>query len=317
LCANFLIVGGGNLGSRHLQGLAQLPNPATIDVYDPNSSALDRCAQRVAEITPKSESIHKIRYFTSSSDLDFNYDLAINAVTSEHRLASLHDTVDLSHNWILEKILTQNSSNLTSLCQLFDNRANVWVNHMMRELQWLKSFKDTIQKETIQHISIDGMDWSMACNLTHHLDFISWICNANLVSLNVDGLDKSWRLSKRTGNYDICGKVSAEFENSTTAQFISRSDGPDRLTVIETDRNSWIIDEIQAEVRKDNKVMFAGEFDRQSNLTKKLAEDILDHDTCNLPYLHDCITNHRIFIDAFLTHWKNTVEPEAEAVPIT
>lgn len=317
MVANLLIVGGGDLGSRHLQGLAQLSNPATIDVYDPSTFSLKRCAQRVAEISSKCVSIHNIRYCTSPSDLDTNYDLAINAVTSKHRLASLCDAGEYSRNWILEKILTQNSSDLATLCHLLDGCANVWVNHMMRELQWLKNFKNTIQNETVKHVTTDGMDWSMACNLTHHLDFISWICNAKLVSLNTCGLDEDWRLSKRAGNFDICGEVTAEFENSTTAQFISRSDGPDRLTVIETDRNTWVIDEIQAEVRKNDRVVFAGQFDRQSKLTKKLAEDILEHGTCNLPRLNECITNHRIFIDAFLAHWKKTVEPKATLVPIT
>ena len=134
MVANLLIVGGGDLGSRHLQGLAQLSNPATIDVYDPSTFSLKRCAQRVAEISSKCVSIHNIRYCTSPSDLDTNYDLAINAVTSKHRLASLCDAGEYSRNWILEKILTQNSSDLATLCHLLDGCANVWVNHMMREL---------------------------------------------------------------------------------------------------------------------------------------------------------------------------------------
>ena len=110
-------------------------------------------------------------HHTNISTLRTNYDLGINATTSGLRLDSLRLTADKANCWILEKILSQNAADLDEIISVTEHCEKVWVNYMMRELTWLQDLKHEISKEKIRTIKLEGMNWSLACNLIHHLDF--------------------------------------------------------------------------------------------------------------------------------------------------
>ena len=315
--SKFLIVGGGNLGSRHLQGLAKISEPAIIDVIDPKRGALDLCAERLAETTNQQTSRHKVSYHTDISTLRTNYDLGINATTSGLRLDSLRLTADKANCWILEKILSQNAADLDEIISVTEHCEKVWVNYMMRELTWLQDLKHEIGKEKIRTIKLEGMNWSLACNLIHHLDFATWIGNAELLNLDTSKLDQIWYSSKRPGHKEICGQVVARLSNGIEASYKSISNGEPRFTEIQTDKNTWIVDEIGARILLKGKTKFSGIFDRQSSLTTKLAQDFLTGRNHNLPLLSEAAGTHKIFIEAFLEHWRQTVDSNAKSVPIT
>ena len=46
------VIGAGQLGGRHLQGLARLSLPCEIDVVDPSPVSLDSARKRFSEIPP-------------------------------------------------------------------------------------------------------------------------------------------------------------------------------------------------------------------------------------------------------------------------
>lgn len=313
----YLLVGGGNLGSRHLQGLIGLEVPAQIDVLDPNIASLDLCWQRVEEARQDTTPDHQIRYLTNSEDLDNDYDLGINATTSAYRVSSLRPTAHRARYWILEKVLTQNEAQLDEVLELIAGCEGAWSNLMMRELVWCQDFQRQISAETIQSYHVEGKNWSMACNIIHHLDFVSWISSAQLKHINTEGLSPTWYPSKRAGNFEILGQLNANFEKDIFASFTSYDDGNDRLSTITTEQNVWILDEIKAQIRKQDKVIFAGAFDRQSQLTKDLAKRIIKSGKCNLPKMGWAAETHRIFIRSMLNHWRHTIDEHAEYVPIT
>ena len=130
-------------------------------------------------------------------------------------------------------------------------------------------------------------------------------------------LSSNWHESKRPNFFETFGEVTAEFSNGMSAKYASRRTGPPRLTKIKTGTANWAIDEINAKVFRENKVVFSGTFDRQSQLTTRLARDILNDKRCNLPLIEEASKIHKIFIDAFLKHWQNTVDCYAKRVPIT
>lgn len=305
------------MGSRHLQGLAKLSEPTTIDIFDPKRSALDLCIERFNETVHPELALHNVRCHTSANTLLGAYDLGINATTSGPRLESLKLTAHRANCWILEKILSQNSSDLDEMLMLTKDCEKVWVNYMMRELKWLQDFKFAMDSEKLHSIELDGLDWSLACNIIHHLDFAVWISDANLLKLYTGNLDKNWFKSKRSGYYEICGEVIAHFSNGMRARFASRSDGPARLTKIKTDRNIWVLDEISAKISLEGKTIFSGSFERQSSLTTKLVQDFLNGKNLRLPTLTEAASTHKIFIEEFLSHWRQTVDPNASRVPIT
>ena len=182
---NFLIVGGGNLGSRHLQGILHLATPVNVDVLDPQKNALDLCNVRAQEVLKETTTPHQIEYHSSDETLRADYDLGINATSSSGRVASLRLTASKAKFWILEKILTQNSEDLSELLNLTKQCDGVWVNYMMRELDWLQNLKNELAREIIEEIELDGLklvhsvqfdtslgfcfvDWGVCTRLTGH-----------------------------------------------------------------------------------------------------------------------------------------------------
>ena len=77
-----LIIGAGNLGSRHLQGLGKTKNKFNITVLDPNDSALAKaklCYKEILRSNP-----YQTVNFVNSLDLVRNSaDLAIIATTAD------------------------------------------------------------------------------------------------------------------------------------------------------------------------------------------------------------------------------------------
>ena len=64
---NIAIVGAGQLGSRHLQGLAKSSNQLRIYVVDPDNKALSLSEKRYLDVS-KSE-FNKVSYLQSIMDL--------------------------------------------------------------------------------------------------------------------------------------------------------------------------------------------------------------------------------------------------------
>ena len=82
------IIGAGQLGSRHLQGLAQINFEASIEVVDPNKTSLEIAKQRFKEC-PDNQNIISASYFQTLSSLSYDVDIAIIATGSKFRFQVL------------------------------------------------------------------------------------------------------------------------------------------------------------------------------------------------------------------------------------
>jgi len=71
------VIGAGNIGSRHLQALANLKYEAEIYVVDPDKKALSTAKERYENIINNSSSPHTINYLSSFNDLPNSLDFAI------------------------------------------------------------------------------------------------------------------------------------------------------------------------------------------------------------------------------------------------
>ena len=112
------------------------------------------------------------------------------------------------------------------------------------------------------HHQAEGMNWSLANNLIHHLDFATWIGNAELLNLVVSRIRPNLVPSKRPGHKSLrssCGKILCQ--TVSEASYKSISNGEPRLTEIQTDKNTWIVDEIGARILLNGKTKFSGIFD--------------------------------------------------------
>src|SRR6185295_6672376 len=94
---NIILVGAGQIGSRHLQALTLLKTNAQIDVVDPSRESLDTTRQRFEEAQKNSKARHEVRYSTEiSSQLKKSYDFGIIATSSAVRRNSVDQLLKVS-----------------------------------------------------------------------------------------------------------------------------------------------------------------------------------------------------------------------------
>ena len=105
---NIAIIGSGQLGSRHLQGLAKIDMEINIEVADLNVQSLELARKRYEEI-PANPSVKSISFFQSIEDLNDSLDLVIVATNADIRYELVVQLLRAKKvkNIILEKVVFQ------------------------------------------------------------------------------------------------------------------------------------------------------------------------------------------------------------------
>ena len=102
------IIGAGQLGSRHLQGLTKIKQVIQITMIDSNPSALEIARQRFIEM-PENPLIQSVAYLDSLEEFDEPVELAIIATNADQRRNVIEELVSNSRvkYLILEKVVFQ------------------------------------------------------------------------------------------------------------------------------------------------------------------------------------------------------------------
>ena len=125
------IIGFGNIGKRHLEGLLKSKHKLDIFLVDPNIDSLKDKNNIIFE----NNVIHKIHFMDNVKLLPSKIDIAIISTTSSVRKAvieSLIEIVQLKY-LILEKVVFQEIAHFKYFKKLFsDNNITTFVNCPMR-----------------------------------------------------------------------------------------------------------------------------------------------------------------------------------------
>ena len=313
-----LLVGAGQLGSRYLQGLAQVEQPLSVQVVEPSHSSVNLAQQRLADVQLSNKvdiQFHETIEYCSS-----DYDLAIIATPSHCRpdvVANVNSCCKIN-GWILEKILAQSASELRRIEQALKFSDRVWVNTPRRIMPWYESIKKELfsTSANLRSVRVSGGCWGLACNSIHFIDLVSWLSNSQVRSVSSSDLIK-WSKSKRIGCYEVFGKLNVEFMNQTQLELIcDESDSKLQIEIIASDEN-WLISESDGKAISSLGHEIVGELDYQSSLTAPLVHQILTTGYCRLPSLADSASQHRPLLDSLLKHWNNSQGITDLIVPIT
>ena len=139
---NVLVVGAGQIGSRHLQGLVSVRLNLNIMVVDISNFSLDSAKLRWVE-AGGNQSHHKIEWCKKIPGDIKNIDLAI-VTTSSLGRATLVEQLALSVNvnyWVFEKVLAQSRQELDLIEYATSNAKNAWVNTPRRLMTWYQKLK--------------------------------------------------------------------------------------------------------------------------------------------------------------------------------
>ena len=286
---SIIIIGVGQIGSRHLQALKAVKKPLNIIVVDSSNESLKVAKIRYDAMDTRGGK-HVLNY-TDAIPRDQNFEIAIIATSSKPRAAITEKLLKTNkvRYLILEKILFQKKDDYSKISKLINaKKIKAWVNCPMRVMPFYASLKKEFDGKKITYI-LYGNQSGMATDLIHHVDFISFMTDSTSLDIDTRLLDKKLKTSKRSGYLETMGSLSVFFKNSS--QLLVRCDNngqsPKIIEIFDEEKRYTIFEnKNMATVSKapDWKIgKLKLNLPYQSQLTTTVVENLFNNGKSNLP----------------------------------
>lgn len=320
-----LIIGAGEIGSRHLQGIAGVKENLSISVIDPSIDSLNLSKKRFFEVQ-KENNEHVISFSQNLSQME-NLDLAIIATSSNVRKKVFLDLLEygIPKYIIFEKFAFQKHNDFYEISRLLKkNKIRAWVNCPNRTFPSYKNIKKKLTNTKEIFMCVAGGNWGLASNSIHYLDLFSYLIDSSNIKIASSEIDKTLYKSKREGFYELGGEIlfKSEFNSSLFLRDIKSSKRSVNIT-ISTEEFNVNIDESSSSctIQSANNLWkheingFSIPF--QSTLTTELADHLLNTGKCELIDFNDSIDLHSILLKLFLDKFNKRLEEQIDYCPIT
>ncbi|MFQ6026874.1 MAG: hypothetical protein ACE5Q6_05085 [Dehalococcoidia bacterium] len=323
-----LIVGCGQLGSRHLQAVASLPLVREVELVDPRPEGLELGRERLAQISNLQPSI-TFRWLSSLEEATPSGDLCIVATQADIRCQVVHQVVDqLKYsNFLLEKLVAQSTSEYLGLLQFSqENSLRVWVNCKARahfSHQRAKSKLDPAEPITFSHI---GGNHGLANNGIHAADLFVFYDGTDHIEAAGANIDPILHSTKRGSDiYDLSGTLygSSEKGSPFILSFAASHTGPAHFSITSPRYRAFIDDmsKLFYESTLENDWAWRQvPFDANlmvSHMTRSFAADILQLGTCELPTLEECFPAHQYILNSLRPCFNQLLSTKDERCPVT
>jgi predicted dehydrogenase len=317
------IIGAGQLGSRHLQGLKTAQLDMKIEIVDTSEESLAVARERYNQVAENSH-ISEIRFIKTVNELSEELDLVIIATGAAPRYAITSDLIKLKKvkNILFEKVLFQKTEEYNEIEKLLaQNHIQAWVNCPRRMYSFYSELKERFSDSSQLIFSVSGGDWGLGCNSIHFIDCLAFISGAKQFTINTAALDRTAHASKRAGYIEFSGMLSAVSERGDILSLISQSDSNSPLIIsIQGNKYSVVIDETNRLLHsfengkwetKNIQVQF------QSQLTGIAAEQIVLKGTSQLTPFAESESLHLAFIKPLLEFYNELTGIDSKICPIT
>lgn len=303
---NITLIGAGNLGRRHLEGLLKLPQEKSIWVVDASLVSLEE-ARRLFSPGGSASPAHTMRFHTSIGSLPEKLDYVVVATSSNVRLAVMEELLEgrTVKSMLLEKVLFQRQADYAAAAALIAQKGvRTWVNTARRAMDTHQSIKQYFEGEVITYFDVRGGEWGLGCNGIHFIDFLSFLVESAKLTVSADELDRSIVASKRPGFGEFTGTLRGRIGAAEFALSATRGSMAPLLVTIRSESKTCILDESRGQaflrdsqadpVWRDMK--FSLPF--ISDLSTTIADAILTKGECDLPDFATSSALHLPFIDA-------------------
>jgi hypothetical protein len=323
---NIIILGAGQLGSRHLQSLKSVQIPLEIRVIDPSINSLNIAQERYDSISSDNCS-HIVKYLTDINDLDLSdIDIVIVATNSNVRRKVIENILNKAtvNYFILEKLLFQRKEDYFCIQSLLKEKESIaFVNCSMRAMPFYYKIKQSLKNDKIIY-SVSGSKYYLITNLIHYLDHIAYLSNCSEFVADTKLLEKRTINSSRDGYREIDGIFVADFMNGSKGLFTCYPNGNAPIIVQFYNENLHCISrESEGKVwlaKADNnwkweEIEFSIPF--QSQVTNKLVEQLLEKGTCPLVGYEESMKMHLILLESLFEHLNTKTEERYDYYPFT
>ena len=319
-----LIIGAGQLGSRHLQGVLSSNIRASIEVVDPSDLSIKNAMARSLEINYDKNKFN-IYFYHNLDQISKEIDLCIIASTADNRFDIISSLLTRSKvkNLILEKILFQSINEYDIIDKLLNLQdVKTWVNCPRRIIPEYQAIKSQIKIDENISLSILGSNWGLACNSIHFLDLFNYFTDEDDFSINSIGKVEVIN-AKRNNFYEISGSIIIT-EKLGSSLFLKSIDLDTTFLeiILLTNSNLYRINESKGIIENTNihlntTTKYNFKFPLQSEMSGLLAEEILLKSFCNLTPYGISSKLHKQLINNYIQYFPTEVTKNGKLCPIT
>lgn len=318
-----LIIGGGQLGSRHLQGALKVSQPVKIYVLDKSDESLNLCRSRAEEVQ-LGNPLTEVLYIKSLNDID-SLEVCIIATGADVRYEVFKELVaQVPVNAIIfEKVLFQKENQYAST-QEHLNKIGIaaWVNCPRRMHPLYQRLRDLLASEQFIEMSVTGENWGLACNGVHFLDLFSYMTGDSKLKIDVGSLDDNVEESKRKNFLEVYGDVFASdaLGNKLSLSCSKGKELPNLVVRIKSCNYDVEICESGGSIKfsalgEEIPNTYQPKF--QSELTQNYIESLITKGEIGLTEFEESAEIHVPFINAIQGHFERVLEHKVDACPIT
>lgn len=323
---DILLIGAGQLGSRHLQGLMKCRLPVRVEVVEPDEQNSITALERARQIEG-SGNIEGVTFKKSIDEISIREPeliiVATNADVRAEVITKLTGKVKIS-NLILEKVVYQSIEVFEKQLSLLGTDAvKTWVNCPRRIYPFYRTLKNELPGGEKISLTVSGSSWGLGCNSLHFIDLFCFLTGNSDCRPGYTLLDPEILESKRKGFVEFTGRMG--FSNSSGQLHLASYDFPGIPVLIEVAcaGRRWIIDEIQgnvvyfSEIKNVKPEISNTRFPFQSDLTNLLTEEILTTGNCGLTGLKESYYQHSLLLPLLNDHLFAIRGVRPENCPIT
>tara|TARA_Y100000588_G_scaffold78741_1_gene82295 strand:+ start:9316 stop:10287 length:972 start_codon:yes stop_codon:yes gene_type:complete len=322
-----LIVGSGDIGTRHLQSICTLQNIEQIEIVDPNPKGLALGKQRLSEIKNVNPNIN-FHWLQSLDHAEPAGDLCIIATQADIRPKIYIEVAErLGYKkFILEKIVAQSINDYLDIleCSRTQN-TSTWVNCKTRAYPFHINAKSRINGNPFI-LTVLGGNHGLGTNGVHWADLFSFYSETSKIESAGSTIDNHIHPSKRGESiHDLSGTLHAKSNNGSQLYVSYIYDNPlyEHLTII-SPTYRYVVDHIQGwgfeSSSEDGWKWHPADLSYNiliSSMTRDIVSSIFTSGTCNLPSISDCFLAHKFILDELLPHFQSILNSDSALCPIT
>jgi hypothetical protein len=317
MLSKIAIVGAGNIGFRHFQGVIKHNSKLKIFLVDPLIKDLKN--KYLNEVKGKIDK--ELFFYENISLLPKKIDFLICSTSSNIRFQILNELINKKEitYLLLEKIVFQKKNAFHKIGKKLKNlRMKSWVNCPQRYFDFYKNIKLEIEGENIEMIS-NGCNWNLASNSIHVIDLFCFLTDDYNINFSENNLDIKKVFSKRKGFYELKGNLV--IENKAGRLILDDSNNYDYLQkfFIKTRSHYFEIDEINKEIILNGRkrTFPRHEFPYQSDLTYQYLNELSETDNISLVSFEDCYKYHIPMLNSFNSTFSKIFNKIIVESPIT
>ena len=319
-----VIVGFGNIGFRHLQGIMNDCKDLKVHIIDNDPHSGNRISKEMSEKLIRKNIV--ISFNSNYEELYPEVDYVIIATLSNVRFSVLEQLLRNTRpkSILFEKVLFDRREHYDLAIKLVDSLnidalTNCW-RRIFPAYKRAKEFLGTSQSP-ISFVNISGGDIGLGCNGVHFMDLIAFFSGEKVV-ITKDELDSGVIESKRDSFVEFSGRLEG-FSGQTKFVIDSKRNN-DQQVVVEL-----ISEDMSVIVREaDNKVFLKNFLNGDeiieehrtpflSEVSGGIAKSVFEGNLTGLPALRDTSNTHQVLLDILSAHAAKYIDVPDGFYPVT